>query len=78
MNFITTDRHLGVSLLHQDYALASIDIGFIGIGLILAWATYKVWRKRDSILKLPVKKAKKQLALKTENFTELQGSKELS
>lgn len=45
LNFITTDRHLGVSLLHQDYALASIDIGFIGIGLILAWATYKVWRE---------------------------------
>ena len=78
LNFITTDHHLGVSLLHQDYALASIDIGFIGIGLMLAWATYKVWRKRDSILKLPVKKAKKQLALKTENSTELQGSKELS
>lgn len=78
LNFITTDRHLGISLLHKDFALASIDIGFIFIGLMLAWASYKVWLKRDFILKLPVKKAKKQPASKAENSTELQGSEELS
>lgn len=78
LNLLTTDRHLGVTLLHTDFALASIDIGFIFIGLMLAWASYKVWLKRDAILKLPVKKAKKQPVSKAENSTELQGSEELS
>lgn len=58
LNVLTTDRHLGVTLLAQDYVLASIDIGFFMFGLLLAWAAYAVWRKRLSILK-PVVKAKR-------------------
>jgi len=63
LNVITTDRHLGISLAYQDYVLASIDIGFICIGILLAWASYTVWRKRASILKPPTKKVKAQIAV---------------
>lgn len=64
LNFMTTDRHLGVTLSHGDYALASIDFGFILFGALLAWAAYAVWRKRDMILKAPVAKRKVKTAEK--------------
>ena len=59
LNALTTERHLGASLAHQDYVLASIDLGFVFLGSILAWAAYKVWLKREAILKKPVAKAKR-------------------
>ena len=78
LNFITTDRHLVVSLRHQDFALASIDLGFIFLGVIFAWASYRVWSKRDSILKPVVKKAKKPRVAQTDDVTEIPRSEELS
>ncbi|AOA58468.1 PepSY-associated TM helix domain-containing protein [Acinetobacter larvae] len=53
LNVLTSARHLGVTLAHGDYALASVDIGFFLFGLLLAWATYAVWRKRAVILQKP-------------------------
>lgn len=59
LNALTTERHLGASLAHHDYVLASIDLGFVFLGSVLAWAAYKVWLKREAILKKPVAKAKR-------------------
>lgn len=59
LNALTTDRHLGVTLAAQDYVLASIDIGFVLIGLLLGWSAYAVWRKRLQILKPAAPKAKR-------------------
>lgn len=78
LNFVTTDRHLIVSLRHQDFALASIDIGFIFLGAVFAWASYRVWCKRDSILKPVVKKTKKPNVSSTDDVNELPRSKESS
>lgn len=58
LNAFTTDRHLFTTLLHGDYGLASVDFGFILFGGLLAWSAYAVWRKRNGILKAPVKKAR--------------------
>ena len=59
LNALTTERHLAASLAHQDYVLASIDLGFLFLGAVLAWAAYKVWLKREAILKKPAAKAKR-------------------
>lgn len=59
LNAFTTERHLLATVLHGDYALASVDFGFILFGSLLAWAAYAVWRKRNAILKAPVKKKAK-------------------
>lgn len=76
LNALTTERHLTASLMHQDYELASIDLGFLFLGSLLAWATYKVWLKRDVILKKPVLKAKRMP--KQVQSDVIQTSKELS
>ncbi|WOE31508.1 MULTISPECIES: PepSY-associated TM helix domain-containing protein [unclassified Acinetobacter] len=78
LNVVTTERHLGISLLHQDWVLASIDIGFILLGVMLAWASYSVWRKRDLILKPVVKKTKKHSVSKREAPIELAHSEDVS
>ena len=78
LNLLTTDRHLGVSLFHQDFALASIDLGFIFLGIVFAWAGYRVWCKRDSILKPVVKKTKKPRVSPADDVIELPRSEELS
>ena len=59
LNALTTERHLAASLAHQDYVLASIDLGFLFLGGVLAWTAYKVWLKREAILKKPAAKAKR-------------------
>lgn len=61
LNLFTTERHLGITLRQADYALASIDIGFFIIGLVLAWSAYRVWIKRNAILKPIIKTAKKTI-----------------
>ena len=76
LNALTTERHLAASLMHQDYELASIDLGFLFLGSLLAWATYKVWLKRNVILKKPVPKAKRMP--KQVQSDVIQTSKELS
>lgn len=45
LNAFTTDKHLAVTVPYGDWVLASIDLGFIGLGLLLAWATWKVQAK---------------------------------
>ena len=77
LNFITTDRHLGVLLRHQDFALASIDLGFIFLGIVFAWASYRVWSKRDSILKPMVKKSAKPRVSQSNHVNALSSSEEL-
>lgn len=46
LNALTTERHLGLTLRQQDWALASVDLVFILLGLMLGWAAIKVQRKR--------------------------------
>ncbi len=45
LNALTTERHLGQTLWQQDWALASVDLVFILLGLMLGWAAVKVQRK---------------------------------
>ena len=45
LNALTTERHLGQTLGRQDWALASVDLVFILLGLMLGWAALKVQRK---------------------------------
>ena len=45
LNALTTERHLGQTLGQQDWALASVDLVFILLGLMLGWAALKVQRK---------------------------------
>ncbi|GAA5005901.1 PepSY-associated TM helix domain-containing protein [Acinetobacter puyangensis] len=58
VNSLTTDRGMWVTWQHQDWTLFSIDLGFILLGLLFVWISYAVWRKRNAILKAPVKKAR--------------------
>lgn len=45
LNALTTERHLGLTLWQRDWALASVDLVFILLGLMLGWAALKVQRK---------------------------------
>lgn len=42
LNFITTDRHLLVTVSSGDWILVSIEAVFIGLGLMFAWAGWKI------------------------------------
>ncbi len=42
LNFITTDRHLLTTLSSGDWILVSIEAVFIALGLMFAWAAWKV------------------------------------
>lgn len=56
LNAITTDKHMLNAVMHGDWVLFSIDLGFILMGIVFAWMAYSVWRKRDAMLTAPVKK----------------------
>lgn len=45
VNALTTDRHLAVTLRHEDWALASVDLLFVAMGLIWAGAAWCVYRQ---------------------------------
>lgn len=63
LNAITTDRHLLVTIPHGDWVLASVDLSFIGVGLMFAWAALKVHRK---MLSAETKRARKDRPEKPE------------
>ena len=42
LNFLTTDKHLGVTLLQRDWNLAGFDLFMLVTGLTFAFAAYKV------------------------------------
>ncbi|MBH1963302.1 MAG: PepSY domain-containing protein [Comamonadaceae bacterium] len=45
LNYLTTDRHLGVTLPAGDWVLASFDLTALGLGLVFAAAACKIHRK---------------------------------
>lgn len=45
LNLLTTDRHLLVTMKRGDWVLISIDLVFIGLGIMFGWASWKVHRK---------------------------------
>ena len=45
INALSTDRHLGITLIQGDWALAGFDSAMLGIALCFAFAAQKVWRK---------------------------------
>lgn len=49
LNFITTDRHLLVTVPQGDWVLASIDLVFIVLGLMFGHAGWKVHQKMQAI-----------------------------
>lgn len=60
VNMLSTDRGMLRTFQHHDWSLFSIDLGFIFLGLLFSWISYAVWRKRNAILKAPVKKGRGQ------------------
>mgnify|MGYP002138977826 CR=1 FL=1 len=58
--------------------MALLVLGFIFLGIVFAWAGYRVWCKRDSILKPVVKKTKKPRVSLADDVIELPRSEELS
>jgi len=49
LNFITTDKHLGITLPRSDWNLAGFDLTMLAIGLAFSFAAYKV--KKHVIVK---------------------------
>lgn len=42
INVLTTDKHLGVSLMANDWVLAGFDLTMIGLGLVFAYTALKI------------------------------------
>lgn len=42
LNALTTQRHMLATLMHRDWALFSVDAVFLALGLMFAWAVWKV------------------------------------
>lgn len=53
LNLITSDRHLLVTVPSRDWALVSVDAAFIGLGLMFAWAAWKVHARMVSRTRQP-------------------------
>jgi uncharacterized iron-regulated membrane protein len=47
LNLLTTDKHLGVTLVHGDWGYAGFDLTMLFIGLSFAFAGYKFKQLRD-------------------------------
>lgn len=45
LNFFTTDRHLGISLLQGDWLMAGFDLTMLVFGLIFGAAAFKLYKK---------------------------------
>lgn len=45
LNFFTTNKHLGVSLVQQDWSMAGFDLSMLGFGLCFYFAAHKVRNK---------------------------------
>ncbi|KAA8735667.1 PepSY domain-containing protein [Acinetobacter qingfengensis] len=68
LNAITTNHHILTTWVYGDWALFSMDLGFVLVGLLFLWMAYAVWRKRHGILKAQVKKSKPQSAQKSQQL----------
>jgi len=51
VNFFTTERHLGISLLYGDWVLAGIDITFLALGCTCVYIAMKIKRHPSAITK---------------------------
>jgi len=47
LNFLTTDKHLAISLVQQDWSMAGFDLSMLGLGLCFYFAAQKVRNKRS-------------------------------
>ena len=56
LNLLTTDRHLGVTVIHGDWGLAGFDLTMFGLAAIFVYIAVKMKRKWD-MAKLPQKAA---------------------
>ncbi|MHC3914202.1 PepSY domain-containing protein [Alcaligenes nematophilus] len=56
LNLLTTDRHLGVTIIHGDWGLAGFDLTMFGLAAIFVYITVKMKRKWH-IASLPKKAA---------------------
>ncbi len=56
VNFATTGRHLGVSLLRGDVVMAGMDLGFVFLGLLFAAIARKLWLRDKA--PAPVRKSR--------------------
>ncbi|MCW5558823.1 MAG: PepSY domain-containing protein, partial [Verrucomicrobiae bacterium] len=45
LNFLTTQRHLGMTLPAGDWELAGFDLTILGLGALFAWASWRVGRQ---------------------------------
>ena len=48
VNWLTTDKHLLVTITHGDWSLASFDLTMLIIGLVFLFASIIMWRKQQS------------------------------
>ncbi len=49
LNALTTQSHLGYSLFQGDWVRAGFDLAMFATGLLLAWTTWHLQRKRKSV-----------------------------
>ena len=47
VNALTTQRHLAITLAHEDWALASVDLMFLAMGLFWAGAAWCVYQQAE-------------------------------
>ncbi len=64
VNVLTTDKHLWATVRYGDWVLASVDLSFIAIGLLLGWASYKVHLKTVAAQQLKQNSSKASSRLK--------------
>lgn len=62
LNTLTTDRHLGVTLLHGDWVLAGVDLSMLALAAAFACAALKVQRKRKQVPAMRRAKGKRAAA----------------
>ncbi|MFT7431771.1 MAG: hypothetical protein ACI971_002240, partial [Colwellia sp.] len=74
LNFITTDKHLGVTLPQGDWNLAGFDLTMLVIGLTFGFAAYKV--KKHVTVQAPITKSKAGDKIATKHLVSLSVTKE--
>jgi len=73
LNMLTTDKHLGITLIHGDWNYAGFDLTMLFIGISFGFAAYKVKQGQDKKVKGKVNKRNSEaepslgLALNKEN-----------
>lgn len=59
LNALTTDSHLGVTLLHGPFAVAGFDLTVLALGVGLGFAAWKTGNKKNSPKKISAEKSVK-------------------